>query len=133
MLVVFGIVNTVLMSVLERTREFGLLRALGLGRRHLLVLVFCEALLLGILAVTVGWVVGGGLHLWFAHHGIDIAAMMGGETAIMGTFMDPVVYTELSWGRVTQLTLIIFAATLSTGIYPALKAARVTPVEALRT
>lgn len=133
MLVVFGIVNTVLMSVLERTREFGLLRALGMSRYHLLLLVFCESLLLSLLAVVIGWLVGGSLHLWFSSHGIDFSAMMAEGTSIMGTFMDPVVYTELSADRVIQLTLIIFVATLASGIYPAIKAARVTPVEALRT
>lgn len=132
-MVVFGIVNTVLMSVLERTREFGLLRALGLSRRHLLLLVICESLLLSLLAVVIGWIVGGGTQLWFSTHGIDFSAMMAEGTAIMGTFMDPVVYTELSWDRVVQLTSIVFAATLASGIYPAVKAARVTPVEALRT
>ena len=133
MLVVFGIVNTVLMSVLERTREFGLLRALGMSRYHLLLLVFCESLLLSVLAVFFGWLVGGGIHFWFASHGIDFSAMMAEGSSIMGTFMDPVVYTELSVDRVTQLTTIIFIATLASGIYPAIKAARVTPVEALRT
>ncbi len=132
-LVVFGIVNTVLMSVLERTREFGLLRALGMSRYHLLLLVFCESLLLSLLAVMIGWIVGGGIHFWFSEHGIDFSAMMAEGTAIMGTFMDPVIYTELSSERVIQLTMIIFVATLTSGIYPAVKAARVTPVEALRT
>ncbi len=132
-MVVFGILNTVLMSVLERTREFGLLRALGLSRYHLLLLVFCESMLLSLLAVVTGWIVGGGTHWWFSVHGLDFSAMMGGEMAIMGTFMDPVIYTELSQGRVIQLTVIVFAATLASGIYPALKAARVTPVEALHT
>ncbi len=132
-MVVFGILNTVLMSVLERTREFGLLRALGLGRYHLLMLVFCESMLLSCLAVVIGWIVGGGTHWWFSTHGLDFSAMMGGDTSIMGTFMDPVIYTELSQDRVIQLTLIVFLATLASGIYPAIKAARVTPVEALRT
>ena len=132
-LVVFGIVNTVLMSVLERTREFGLLRALGLSRHHLLLLVFCESLLLSLLAVCIGWIVGGGIHWWFSSHGIDFSALMTEGTAIMGTFIDPVVYTELSWQRVFQLTTVIFIATLASGIYPAIKAARITPVEALRT
>ncbi len=132
-MVVFGIINTVLMSVLERTREFGLLRALGLSRHHLLLLVFCESLLLSLLAVGVGWVVGGGMHLWFSTHGIDFSALMAEGTSIMGTFMDPIVYTELSHERVIQLTAIVFIATLASGIYPAIKAARVTPVQALRT
>jgi ABC-type lipoprotein release transport system permease subunit len=132
-MVVFGILNTVLMSVLERTREFGLLRALGMSRYHLLLLVFCESMLLSVLAVVIGWVVGGGTHWWFSIHGLDFSAMIGGETAIMGTFMDPVIYTELSLDRVIQLTLIVFASTLASGIYPALKAARITPVQALHT
>lgn len=132
-MVVFGILNTVLMSVLERTREFGLLRALGLGRLHLLLLVFCESMLLSLLAVAIGWIIGGGTHWWFSRHGIDFSALLGGDTAMMGTFIDPVVYTELSQGRVIQLTLIVFVATLVSGIYPALKAARVTPVQALHT
>ncbi len=132
-MVVFGVVNTVLMSVLERTREFGLLRALGLGRRNLMLLVLCETLLLSLLAIATGWAVGSGIHLWYAHHGFDVAAMSGGDTSIAGTFMDPVIRSELSWERVRQLTLAVFAATLATGLYPAAKAARVTPVEALRT
>lgn len=132
-MVVFGIVNTVLMSVLERTREFGLLRALGLSRHHLLLLVFCESLLLSLLAVAIGWLFGGGTHLWFSTQGIDFSALMAGGTETMGTFMDPIIYTELSWERVGQLTGIVFIATLGSGIYPAVKAARVMPVEALRT
>ncbi len=133
-MVVFGILNTVLMSVLERTHEFGLLRALGLSRRNLLLLVFCESFLLGLLAIIVGWIVGGGTHLWFSQHGIDFTAITGeGGNVMMGTVMDPIIYTELSWERVSQLTSIIFIATLSSGIYPAIKAARITPVEALRT
>ncbi|MFO7582912.1 ABC transporter permease [Guyparkeria sp.] len=132
-MVIFGILNTVLMSVLERTREFGLLRALGLGRGHLLLLVFCESLLLSLLAVAAGWLIGGGVHLWFSHHGLNLEALMGGSTAMMGTFMDPVIRTELSTERVIQLTAIVFGATMGSGIYPAVKASRVTPVEALRT
>ena len=79
------------------------------------------------------WFVAGLTHLWFSTSGIDMEALMSGSTAMMGTFIDPVIYTELSSGRVIQLTLLIFSATLGSGIYPAFKASRVTPVEALRT
>lgn len=133
-MVVIGIVNTVLMSVLERTREFGLLRALGLNRQYLLALVCCETILLSMLAVLAGWLVGGGVHFWFAEHGLDLAALMGeANTEMAGTHMDKIIYTELSWDRVFQLTSIIFGTTVITGIYPAIKAARITPVAALHT
>ncbi len=132
-MVVFGILNTILMSVLERTREFGLLRALGISRSHLLMLVLYESILLSVLALICGWLVGGSAHWWFSIHGIDFSAMMGGKTSIAGTFIDSIIYTELSLQRVMQLSIIVFVATLLSGIYPALKAARVTPVAALRT
>lgn len=132
-MVAFGILNTVLMSVLERTREFGLLRAIGLARTRLVLLVLCESLLLSLLAVAIGWLFGGGIHLWFAINGLDLSGLMGDNTQIMGTVMDPVVHTELSWSRVWQLTGIVFSVTLISGVYPALKAAAVTPVQAMRT
>lgn len=132
-MVVIGIINTVLMSVLERTREFGLLRALGINRTTLIELVIFETFILSLLAVFAGWLVGGGIHLWFTTHGLDLSKLVGEGTAIAGTYMDPVVYTELSLHRVAQLTLIIFACTMVTGVYPAIKAARVAPVDALRT
>ncbi len=134
LMVVFGIANTMLMSVLERTREFGLLRALGMERRQLLLLVFCEVCLLGLVAVLLGWVLGGCLHLWFAERGLDMVALMGEEsTALAGTVMDSVVYTELSMARVLELTLTVFSVTLITGIYPALKVVNVPPIAAIQS
>ena len=131
--VVFGIVNTVLMSVLERTREFGLLRALGLNRSYLLLMVLAETFFLSLLAVAAGWVIGGSIHLYMAHYGIDISALVPEGTTFGGTFMDPIIHSELSAARIYQLTVIVFLTTLATGIYPAIKAIRVAPVEALRT
>lgn len=131
--VVVGIINTVLMSVLERTREFGLLRALGMSREYLLWLVFAESLVLSLLAVAAGWVLAGCLHWYLATEGIDFTALIGEGTQFMGTVMDPIIRSELSLARIVQLTVIIFLATLASGIYPAIKAARVTPIEALRT
>lgn len=133
LVIVFGIVNTVLMGVLERTREFGLLRALGMQRKYLVSLIFCETVLLSFLAVVCGWTIGGAIHMYVARYGIDFSGMIPEGTTFAGTFMDPVIYSELSIDRIIQLTLVVFLTTLASGIYPAIKASRVTPVEALRT
>jgi putative ABC transport system permease protein len=131
--ILFGIVNTVLMSVLERTREFGLLRALGLSRNYLLTLVFFESLLLSMMALFFGWLLGGSVHTYFATTGLDFTEFLEEGTQIAGTVMDPVIIPELSVERILQLSGIVFFVTLASGIYPAIKAARVTPVQALRT
>lgn len=129
--VVVGIINTVLMSVLERTREFGLLRALGMGRYELLLMVFFETILLGLFALLLGWLLGASIHAWFSVHGIDFSGLM--STEIAGTHMDTIIYTELSMDRVFQISAFIFLSTVISGIYPALKAMRITPVNALQT
>ena len=132
-MVAVGVVNTVLMSVLERTREFGLLRALGISRIDLMKLVVLETLMLSVIAVLAGWMVAAPMHLWFAHFGIDFSLIMEGNMEVAGTYIDTMVYSELSTQRVLQLTLIILGVTLLTGIYPAIKAARVSPIAALKT
>jgi len=133
LVIVFGIINTVLMGVLERTREFGLLRALGMSKSGLIYMVLLETLLLSILAVIIGWAVGGSIHLYVATYGIDFSGMIPEGTTFAGTFMDPIVYSELSSSRVIQLTGIVFLATLLSGIYPAIKASRIPPIEALKS
>jgi len=47
--------------------------------------------------------------------------------------MDPIMNSELSWGRIISLTLIVFATTLVSGLYPAFKASRISPIQALQT
>jgi len=132
-MVAFGIINTILMSTLERTREFGLLQALGMKSRHMFVLVLCETVLLAGVALAMGWLLGGSLHAYFAIEGMDFSGLYPDGVETAGMFMEPILYPELSAGRVWALTVIVFITTLASGIYPAIKAARITPMAALRT
>ncbi|HKI97281.1 MAG TPA: FtsX-like permease family protein [bacterium] len=132
-MVAFGIANTIFMSALERTREFGLLRALGMKGREVLALMICETVLLALVSMALGWLVGGGAHLYFATYGLDLSGVYPGGFETAGMWMDPVIYPSLSLGRITSLTAIVFFTTLLSGLYPAFKAAGISPVAALRT
>jgi ABC-type lipoprotein release transport system permease subunit len=132
-LVAFGILNTILMSVLERTREFGLLRALGMGRGRLLALVILETVILALCSLVVGSVLGWGQHAYFAVYGLDLTSLYGEGLQSTQFYLEPVIYSSLNPGRVETLTAIVFAVTFLSGIYPALRAARVAPIRALQT
>ena len=111
-----GMLNTMLMSVLERTREIGVFRALGWRRRHVLGMVLREALVLG----AVGGVVGVAL-------GLGLTRLV---TLIPGLFgsIDPTYPPELF----VQAIVVALGAGLVGGLYPAWRAARMHPAEALR-
>ncbi len=131
--VVFGILNTILMGVLERTREFGLVRALGLRPGQLLGLVLLETLLLALSGLAAGWVVGGLAHLYFATYGLDLSFLAQEALTTSGVMLDPVLKSELSTGRIALLSGVAFFTTMASGCYPAVRAARVPPVAALMT
>jgi ABC-type antimicrobial peptide transport system permease subunit len=111
-----GVLNTMLMAVFERTREIGVLRALGWRRRTIMNMIFKESLILG----AAGGVVG-----------IIIALMLGillGKAAIFGMDLDVV------WEADIFVRAIILALGLGAvgGIYPSYRATKLQPVEALR-
>jgi ABC-type antimicrobial peptide transport system permease subunit len=111
-----GVLNTMLMAVFERTREIGVLRALGWRRRGILTMILREALMLGIL--------GGIAGILFA---LGITALLQ-QDEMMGSFFTPV-WTGAIFGRAILVSLSLG---LLGGFYPALRATRLLPVEALR-
>ncbi|MGD8966563.1 MAG: ABC transporter permease [Anaerolineae bacterium] len=111
-----GMLNTMLMSVLERTREIGVLRALGWRRRRVLAMILRESLLLG----TVGGICGIIL-------GLALGRLIGLAEGMWGSL-------ELSYtpGIFAQAVLVALIAGVAGGLYPAWRATRMRPVEALR-
>jgi len=111
-----GMLNTMLMSVLERTREIGVLRALGWRRRQVIGMILQEALALGIVGGVCGIVAGVGM-AW----GLTLIPMIGGMLA-------PIYGPELF----AQALAVALTTGVVGGIYPAWRATRMRPVEALR-
>jgi ABC-type lipoprotein release transport system permease subunit len=111
-----GVLNTMLMAVLERTREIGVLRALGWRRRNVLGLIMQEAMLLGI---TGGFV---GIGIAF------VITYLMGQAPTIGEVLTPI------WGWDIFIRSLLVAITLGMvgGLYPAYRATRFQPVEALR-
>jgi ABC-type lipoprotein release transport system permease subunit len=136
MLIVFvvvatGILNTLLMSVIERTREFGVLLALGATRGRIVLVVLIEAMVLGTVAMGVGLLLGllGNHH--FATVGIDISSSGGAGYETSGILLPDRLYSHLYPYKVVYSSAIVFGLVLLGAIYPALRAAGRKPVEAM--
>lgn len=123
----FGLVNTLLMAVFERTREFGLFQALGMPPRHILGQVLLESLMLLALALTLGnllaWLTVRGLK-----DGIDLSAFAEGLEMIG---VSPVIYPAWSPADLAVANLLVFVLGLAASLYPAWRASRYVPVEAI--
>jgi len=131
MIASIGILNLQLMAVFERTREMGVLAALGMKGRQIMALFLVEGTLIGVVGAVVGCLAGVGLvELIRLAGGIDFsfAAGMGEVTALMGDRLIPSLSTLDVAGR--GLIVAIIAALAS--LYPAWQAARKEPTEALR-
>jgi len=124
-----GILNLMLMAVFERTREIGLLAAMGLKRREILMLFLLEGVLIGLLGALVGCVLGGVVVSVVGQSGIEFsgASEMGEMMALMGDRLYPKFQMDLLIGR--ALTVAVIAALAS--LYPAWQASKREPAEAL--
>jgi ABC-type lipoprotein release transport system permease subunit len=126
-LVALGLVNTLLMAVLERTREFGLLQALGLRPRLLLLQVLLESAFLVGLGVIAG-VVGGIATLLAFHGGLDLSALAeGGAEFGIGRILYPHIDIALSM----VIAAFVWLMGIVTSLYPAWRASRDVPVAAI--
>lgn len=127
----FGILNTILMSVLERTRELGVLLALGLRPAAVFRLVYVESLLLASVGLLIGLAIGIPLVLWFQAHPIPLGGDLAQATELFG--MEPVMTWKLKPLNPIGSCITILGVAALAAFYPALKAARGRPVDALRS
>ena len=125
----FGIVNTMLMSVYERVREFGVLMAVGMGSRALFAMVITEALMLGLLGTLAGIAASVAVLLPLSSSGLDLSRFAEGLTSFGS---GSVVYPVLSPVTVAETLLIIPLFAVLGALYPAARAARLQPVRAIR-
>jgi putative ABC transport system permease protein len=118
-----GILNTILMRVLERRYEFGVCKAVGLMPRQLAVMVVGESLALTAISLTLGLVLGLSVEHYFATAGLDLRWIFKAGLPPALVF-DPILYSRLSPNRIAWSVGIVFAMATVISFYPALKAAR---------
>lgn len=122
-----GVLNTALMSVFERTREIGTMRALGTRRRDVLGLFLLEGLFLGLVGALGGALAGGALVSYFARQGIP-AFSEAQRYSYGGDYL----FTTLSWPDLVSVPGLMVVVSVLAALGPALLAARQRPADALR-
>jgi len=131
LLAVIGIVNTMLMAVIERTRELGMLMAVGMRPVQVVGLILTEAVGLAAASLVLGGAIGTPL-LWYLQvHGLNLGGA-GEEVSLAGVVVGPLWYGQQDFTAYTQAALGLAIVALVSALYPALRAARFRPTEALR-
>ena len=125
-----GILNTIMMSVFERVREFGVMMALGTKPRQIIKLVVEEAFVLALVGALIGSAIGISASAFFATEGMNLSAWAEGAAALGMT--STLVYTKLTTANVVLSNLSVVAVVVLVGLYPALHASRLRPVDAIR-
>lgn len=124
------ILNAMLMAVFERIREFGVLKALGVGPGEVLGLIIVESMIQTVLALLIGGLFSIPVSWYLSTHGIDLGSL-GGLT-VSGIAWDPVWRSVINVKTITRPVLILVLVVLVAILYPAIKAALIRPLEAIR-
>ena len=125
---IFGIINTMLMSVFERIREFGVLMAIGMKNNRLYLMIVFEAFIIGVVGTVVGLLLGVLLNIPLAHSGIDLSLFSSGlESLGIGTTIYPV----LSVGNLINTAIAMPFISVLGALYPAYKAIKLEPIYAI--
>lgn len=123
----FSIVNTMLMAVLERTREIGMLMAVGMNKPSVFYMILLETIFLSMIGGPAGlllsWICVG----YFGKTGIDLTG-----AAYSDVGFSAIIYPQLEFGQYLNVTVLVLVMALLAAIYPARKALKLKPVEAIR-
>lgn len=121
--VLLGVVNVMLMSVLERVREIGTMLAVGMRRRSIVVLFLLEGWVLGLVGGVLGALVGGAVTLWLHHRGILLPSP--------GASVDSIIRPFVTVGYLGRAVVMAAVGAGLAALWPAWRASRLRPVEAL--
>ena len=125
---IFGIVNTMLMSVFERIREFGVLMAIGMKNNQLYLMIVIEAFILGIIGTFAGLIFGLLLDIPLSHTGINLSMF---ATGLESFGVGAIIYPVLSIGNIINAVIFMPFVAVVGALYPAYKAIKLEPIYAI--
>ena len=126
-IVAVGVLNTVLMSVLERRREYGLLKAVGTKPREIIKLVLLEVAILAIFSILLGAILGYGANSFLSGHGIKF-----GEGFTYGGMTMDTMYSEVNTRSFIIPAVTVLLCSTLVSLYPSFKAAKTEPAKTMR-
>ncbi len=129
-IVVIGVANTVLMSVVERMREFGVMLAVGTSPRQVFRIIIYEGLILGLLGFGLGFAIGYALVTHFGSTGLEFTKQTAAVQAMQG--VTRTIYPHLSVDRMLYISGAVLTVIVTASLYPAWKIARMLPLHAMR-
>lgn len=124
-----GIVNTMLMAVLERTRELGMLMAVGMSKSRVFRMIVVETFFLTCIGAPVGLLLAWATIRYTGNHGINLGMFSSG---LENFGYDAIIRPILDSSYYAQIGMMVVAAALLSAIYPAIKALKLKPIEAIR-
>jgi len=124
------ITNTLVMTVYERTREIGILSAIGMKSWRIMIMFLTESFALGLGGILLGYVIGGAMVWYFSTYGYYIGNM--GLSASGGLLLQDTIYAQLTMPDTIKLSIVALIVAVLAGLNPAFMASRMEPVDALR-
>jgi ABC-type lipoprotein release transport system permease subunit len=125
-----GVLNTVLMAIHERSKEFGILLAIGMKGRWLLFMILMESLYLGLLASISGSFLGVLIIYWF-REGIDYSRFLPDGFDFGGIIFEPVLELYLEYDYIWMISLLLILVTMLAGLVPSLRTIKLKPAEVM--
>ena len=131
-IVALAVLEALLVSVLHRRREFGVLHAIGLSARETSVMILIEGVMLAVVAGAVGMGVGFGVVGILGRTGLDLTAAFGNQLSISGAVISPIVYPVVHLARAWQGGAVVLALGVFSSLYPMWQASRIDVAEAMQ-